>query len=197
MKLLAIECSSKVLSLAAFESGELKAELSQEAPLRQIESLAPMTQKMLAGLNWKASELKALAVSLGPGSFSGLRSSLAFAKGLSFATGAQILGIPTLEAWAEPNAEVWLDARRGMVYRLSPGKEQRMLPLEEAKAELAPGMKVLGDVVNPGARPSAAAVGRLALQRIARGEKDDPATVEPIYLRRPEHEIMWEKHHGH
>jgi tRNA threonylcarbamoyladenosine biosynthesis protein TsaB len=196
--MLAIECSSKLLSLAAFESGELKRELSEEAPMRQIERLAPLTQELLGALNWKAGGLQALAVSLGPGSFSGLRCSLAFAKGLCYATGAQMLGVSTLEAWAEidPHAEVWLDARRGMVYRYSPGKESRMLPLSEAKAELAAGVKVLGDALNFEARPSAAAVGRLALKRLARGEKDDPAAIEPIYMRRPEVEILWEQRHG-
>jgi len=165
--------------------------------MRQNERLAPLAQDLLARLGWKAAELNAVAVSLGPGSFSGLRTGLAFAKGLCYATGARMLGVPTLQAWAEadPAAEVWLDARRGMVYRHAPGKEPRMMPLKEAQAELAAGTKVLGDALDEAARPSAAAAGRLALRRMERGEKDDPAAIEPSYLRRPEAEILWEQRH--
>jgi tRNA threonylcarbamoyladenosine biosynthesis protein TsaB len=198
VKLLAMETSSRTLSLAAFDGGALKAELFEAAVMRQNEALAPLVQKILASLGWKAAEINAVAVSQGPGSFAGLRSGLAFAKGLSFACGASILGVPTLEAWAEadPEAEVWLDARRGLVYRRNPGGEAEMIPLEAAKLALKPGQKVLGDVTDPESRLGAAAVGRLALLRLAKGEKDDPSLIEPIYLRRPEAEILWEKRHG-
>lgn len=193
-----METSSRILSLAAFEDGLLKAELFEPAVMRQNEALAPLAQKIMASLGWKASEINAIAVSQGPGSFAGLRSGLAFAKGLSFANGALVVGVPTLEAWAEtdPTAEVWLDARRGLVYRRNPGGEADMLPLEEAKMALKPGQKVLGDITDPESRLAASAVGRLALRRLAAGEKDDPSLIEPIYLRRPEAEILWEKRHG-
>jgi tRNA threonylcarbamoyladenosine biosynthesis protein TsaB len=196
MKLLAIESSSKELALAAFEDGQLKLELKAEAMMRQNESLAPLAQKLFEALHWKASELGAVAISLGPGSFTGLRTGLAFAKGLCFANQALLIGVPTLDAWAEghPLAEVWLDARRGMVYRYRPGKESAMLSLEKAQAELGDGVQVLGDL-NGGEAPGAAAIGKIALRRLAAGERDQAALLEPIYLRRPEAEILWEQRH--
>ena len=44
--------------------------------------------------------------------------------------------------------------------------------------------------------PRAACVGLAALTRLARGEMDDPVTVVPLYLRRSEAEVLWEKRHG-
>jgi len=200
MKLLALETSSGLLSIAGFEDGSLKLELSRDALMRQNENLAPLVAELLNTLNWKASELGALAVSLGPGSFTGLRTGLAFAKGLSYANGAILIGISTLEAWAEgeDEAEVWLDARRGFVYRAAYKKgilikEAQMLPMEEARRELSPGMKLLGDLQDLKGLPSAAKLGRLAWERVKRGERDDPASLEPSYLRRAEAEILWEK----
>jgi tRNA threonylcarbamoyladenosine biosynthesis protein TsaB len=202
MKMLAIESSGAVLSLALFKEGQLKKELSRQAAMRQNESLAPLVAEILETAQWKASELAAVAISLGPGSFTGLRTGLAFAKGLCFASKAKLIGIPTLEAWAEGQAqvEVWLDARRGMVYRGSfqdgqALKESAMLELSQAKAELPQGVTVLGDLQGSGA-PSAASLGRLALKRLQQGQHDDPALLEPIYLRRPEAEILWERRHG-
>lgn len=202
MKLLAIESSAEMLSLAVFEDGVFELELSEKAAMRQNESLAPLVEKILRESGWKASDLNAVAVSLGPGSFTGLRTGLAFAKGLCFATGALMIGVPTLEAWADgtAQAEVWLDARRGMVYRgVYEGgaslAEPRMLPLEEAKAELRPGFTILGDIAEPKGSASAIRVGRLALKRLAKGDTDPADAIEPIYLRRPEAEILWEKHH--
>lgn len=201
MKMLALETSGTLLSLALFEDAALKLELAAPAPMRQNESLAPLVQELLGRLNWKAGQLEAVAVSLGPGSFTGLRTGLAFAKGLCYATGAAMVGIPTLQAWAEGEglAEVWLDARRGMAYRGAfkdsvEIKAPCMLALEQARIELGSGFKVVGDLVE-GSSASAARVGRLALKRLQQGLVDSPASLEPIYLRRPEAEILWEGRH--
>jgi tRNA threonylcarbamoyladenosine biosynthesis protein TsaB len=202
LKLLALETSGPLLSLALFEDGRLLAQASAQAAMRQSESLAPLVDELLKGRGWKAGQLQAVAVSLGPGSFTGLRTGLAFAKGLCFATGAKLLGVPTLDAWAEGagRAEVWLDARRGLVYRGSydSGKalaEPLMMPLEEARA-LAKDAPVLGDAAPQPGLADAAKVGRLAAKRLQAGESDELGSLEPIYLRRPEHEILWERHHG-
>ena len=44
--------------------------------------------------------------------------------------------------------------------------------------------------------PRAACVGLASLTRLARGAVDDPVTIAPLYLRRSEAEVLWEKHHG-
>jgi tRNA threonylcarbamoyladenosine biosynthesis protein TsaB len=207
MKLLAMETSGRVLSLAGFEAGGFVKEITVEAPARQNESLAPLLKSLLEDLAWKAADLGAIAISLGPGSFSGLRSGLAFAKGLAYANGVELLGVPTLEAWAEcagAQALVWLDARHGQIYRgayrdgvalVTPA----MLDLAVARAESFPGCAHVGDVEGLAGRCSAESVGRLALKRLAlQGRQDRQAPVaglEPIYLRRAEVELLWEKRH--
>lgn len=77
-----------------------------------------------AGVGWEG--VDGLAVSIGPGSFTGLRIGLSFAKGIAFAGGTPIAAVPTLEAlaWAadaSPGAIVWavLDARMREVYAAS------------------------------------------------------------------------------
>jgi len=160
---------------------------------------------LLADLGWKASDLGAVALSIGPGSFTGLRSSLAFAKGLCFATGARLLGISTLQVWAWPErggeCQVWLKAGKDRIYRagyrlgketLAPG----LLDLAQAQSEAAPGIKIVGDLSAHASGALAMAVGYLAWERAARSDFDDPSSLEPLYLRRAEAEVLWEKRHG-
>jgi tRNA threonylcarbamoyladenosine biosynthesis protein TsaB len=112
-----------------------------------------------ASLAWE--EIDGLAVSIGPGSFTGLRIGLSLAKGLAFAGGTPIAPVPTLEAlaWAaeaSPGETVWavLDARMREVYAAgfarTPTGLERLTP-DEALApdtlasRIAPGAVVVGD----------------------------------------------------
>ena len=201
MRLLAIESSAAELSLALFDGLELRLERAQPALMRQNESLAPLVVAALAEAGWKPGELGLIAISLGPGSFTGLRTGLAFAKGLSYATGAKLVGIPTLDAWALQSGlnelEVWIDARKGMVYRgrYSNGRAAEpalMLPRESAEKERPAGTATVGLE----GQLKAEFVGRLALKRFAAGQVDDPLLLEPLYLRRSEAELLWEKRNG-
>lgn len=204
MRLLALDTSHRVVS-ATFFSGEQAARtLSEDAPLRANEALAPMVAKLLGG----DSKVHAVAVCLGPGSFSGLRSGLGFAKAFAFAQGAKLLGISALDAWASFHAgdlEVWLDARKGRVYRgrYSQGKAVAapdLVPLAEARAALGP-FKAVGDLEGEGlaglqASALSEGVGRLALARLVMGEADEPASLAPLYLQRPAPEVLWEQRGG-
>ena len=82
----------------------------------------PAVAQMLAQASAKPSGLRAVAVALGPGSFTGLRVGLAAAKGLALANGLTLLGIPTLDTVAYPHQAqpvpiiAVLQAGRGRVY---------------------------------------------------------------------------------
>jgi tRNA threonylcarbamoyladenosine biosynthesis protein TsaB len=83
------------------------------------ERLAPMAQATLADAGLKAGALDRIGVTVGPGSFTGLRVGVAFAKGLAFALRRPAVGVGTLEALAaEARGLVFaaVDARRGQVY---------------------------------------------------------------------------------
>lgn len=216
MRLLALEAGGPVLGAALLEDGSVMGQAHLRAPQRQTESLAPMVLGLLGSKGWTAQSLDALACAVGPGSFTGLRSSLAFGRGLALGKPAlRLVGVPTLEAWAEafslPEAsEAWvlLDGRRGQayrgVYRRASGAWQAvvppaLLPLEQARPPA--GRTVLSDLEaeRKGAdcpldsAALALAVGRLAWAAVQSGS--DGAAWEPQYLRRSEAEILWERLH--
>jgi len=88
-------------------------------------SLLPLIEEVLRVDGCSVDDLDAVAVSCGPGSFTGLRIGLSVAKGLARAAEARLVGVPTLEALAKTVADTRsricavLDARRGEVYAAS------------------------------------------------------------------------------
>lgn len=143
MKVLAIDSASPELSVSLADGGMLLASWHEAAPQRGIEALAPLVSKALQSRGWEAASLGLVAVSQGPGSFTGLRASLAFAQGLLLGTPVRLIAVATSLAWAQaawPNAPegaevlVALDARRGLVYRALWRRESRgwALALPEA-----------------------------------------------------------------
>jgi tRNA threonylcarbamoyladenosine biosynthesis protein TsaB len=215
MKLLALEAGGPVLGAALFENGRAVGQAHVSAPQRQTEQLAPLVQGLLQRQGWPASGLDAVACGIGPGSFTGLRSSLAFGRGLSLGAPAlRLIGVPTLEAWAEAfsppaAAQAWvlLDGRRGQVYRGAYAREgalwrERLAPalLDLDAARPRPVEPVLSDLLGVASRPCptegpslALAVGRLGLAALASGAEG--AAWEPRYLRRSEAEILWDRLH--
>ncbi|MBR3624323.1 MAG: tRNA (adenosine(37)-N6)-threonylcarbamoyltransferase complex dimerization subunit type 1 TsaB [Selenomonadaceae bacterium] len=151
MLVLALETSSKVSSVAVAEENRLLAEITSESRLTHSKTLVAHVEKVLALANKDKSELAAVAVSLGPGSFTGLRIGLAAAKGIAYALNIKIYGVPTLQSlayhFAVPNLRIvsLMDAQKGMVYRehykFNDGKLQIVEPLsvvslEEARQEI-------------------------------------------------------------
>ncbi len=90
----------------------------------QAETLPPLVAHMFKGVGAEFRQLTRVAVTVGPGAFTGVRVGLAFAKGINLATGAEILGLSTLECLAvqvqtgvpKCSVGVAIDAKRGEVY---------------------------------------------------------------------------------
>lgn len=121
-RVLGLETSTRVCSVAVSVSGRVVAEQTWDSGLQHAERLLPMAQDMLHQLNLQTRELTGVAVGAGPGSFTGVRIGLATAKGLCLGSGLPLASVPTLAALAYP---VWgcgvpvcalLDARRQEVY---------------------------------------------------------------------------------
>ncbi|HEY8921438.1 MAG TPA: tRNA (adenosine(37)-N6)-threonylcarbamoyltransferase complex dimerization subunit type 1 TsaB [Candidatus Limnocylindria bacterium] len=197
--IIAIESASTDPSLAlASSDGVTLARDGWAGEGRQASELLPRLLVLLARVGRDLREATALAVGVGPGSFTGLRVSMSLAKGIALALRVPVVGIPSLEAWleAEPRAAAAI-ARAGAqdAYLLTRGTaEPRIVAASDlrglvggsvsaAPSELALAFELSGTLAPHGA---AAAVARLAATRLAVDPRgDDLARLEPWYLRAP------------
>lgn len=122
MRILAIESSSLVASAAIMEDDLLVAEYTVDYKVTHSQTLLPMIDEILRMTQTDKRTLDAIAVSGGPGSYTGLRIGSATAKGLGMALGIPLIHVPTLDAMAY-NAYGYsglicpiMDARRSQVY---------------------------------------------------------------------------------
>ena len=234
MSILSIDTSSQVSSVAVLSAECVAAEISMQGALTHSETLMPHIETALRMARVEKSELEGIAVSIGPGSFTGLRIGLASAKMMAYALHIPLIAVPTLEALVHHyicegvRLVPMMDAQKGNVYAqefswradgdaliLQEERSLAIMPLTEVIAGLAEteqSVLLLGDAMQKkttlalpanvrlapihARMPRAACVGLAALTRLARGEMDDPVTVVPLYLRRSEAEVLWEKRHG-
>ena len=99
--LLSLDTSTRLAGIALYDGERgLIAEYNWHSANRHTMELMPQVAQMLAQAGVTAADLGAVAVALGPGSFTGLRVALAAAKGLALANGLKLLGVPTLDAVA-------------------------------------------------------------------------------------------------
>lgn len=99
-RILAIETATKVCSVAVAEEDMVIGETSLFAPRVHAERLVIIINNLLENLKLSYDDLDAVAVSIGPGSFTGLRIGLSVAKGIAFAQDKKLISVPTLEAIA-------------------------------------------------------------------------------------------------
>lgn len=122
MLVLGIETSAVQGGVALVGEQGLVSEYTLNVEVTHSERVLPAIERMLADLGCGLAALGGLAVSIGPGSFTGLRIGLSTAKGLAYATGLPVAAVPTLEAmaWVLPQARPpvcpVLDARKQEVY---------------------------------------------------------------------------------
>ena len=100
MKILAIEASGPVAGCALYEDGTLTAEYSVQYKKKHSQSLVPMLEEMKNMVDLDLSTADFIAVTSGPGSFTGLRIGAATAKGLGLALEKPILPVPTVDSLA-------------------------------------------------------------------------------------------------
>ena len=165
MKLLALESSGLVASVAITEDGNLLGEYTMNYKKTHSQTLLPMLQALTEMIELDLNTIDAIAVSKGPGSFTGLRIGSATAKGLGLALNKPIIPVPTIDAMAQ---NLWgtdklicpmMDARRQQtytgLYEFADGKLKTVLPqcavdiseIVEKINELGRAVIVLGDGV--------------------------------------------------
>lgn len=159
MKILAIDSSGLVASVAVVEDDILVSEYTTNYKKTHSQTLLPMLDEVKQMTDLDLNTLDAIAVSAGPGSFTGLRIGSATAKGLGLALNKPLIGVPTVDALAmnlygtDSLICPLMDARRSQVYtgiytfetvsdgleqsfRLKILKEQCVVPIEEIAEEV-------------------------------------------------------------
>ena len=142
-RILSIETSTSICSVAIHEQGELLALAEIKEPGAHAEKLVSLVDAALKQANLRLVDLAAIAVSQGPGSYTGLRIGVSTAKGIAYALDIPLIGINTLQAMAASQqlAEgeyvvAVLDARRKEVYTQTFGDSlQKLSPIEAVVLE--------------------------------------------------------------
>lgn len=194
MKLLALETSQLGYSLALAENDQLKRYCTVKQKRLMEQTLMRHVRQLLRKANWTLDGIDVVAVSLGPGSFTGLRVGLASAKALVFGSRRRLIGVPShdvIAASVAPSEDAMLcvmqDARREMVFRTRYRYDRMwqleeatmLIPREEARAAWKGGQDkmVVEDAV-----PHAKTLIQLAWQRARYKQWDDPHTLAPVYV---------------
>jgi tRNA threonylcarbamoyladenosine biosynthesis protein TsaB len=122
MKILAVDTATKSCSVAIIDDGTLSAELTTRDDQTHSKHLMELIHKVLGISGFSTGELDGLAVTIGPGSFTGLRIGISTIKGLAYALDKPVVGISSLDVLAWQCADrsylicPLLDARKGEVY---------------------------------------------------------------------------------
>ena len=213
MNLLALETSSRLLSVALLCDGELF-ERSRDEINGGSALILPWVGELLAEAGVGLAAVDAIAYGAGPGGFTGLRLACSVAQGLAFGAGLPVLGVCSLAALAFASGEhrvyVCVDARMNEAYTAAyevdvSSVSEILAPTVAApdRVPLPPGSGWRGvgdgfashgevlarhlgssvDIRNTGCYPTAAAVARLALPAVVRGEAVDASLATPLYVR--------------
>ena len=196
MTILAFEFSSEQRSVALARNGSILSEAMETGGYRVTNAFG-LLEKVLAAAKISRDEIEAIAVGLGPGSYTGIRAAIAIAQGWQLARGVKLLGVSSAECLAAQaqvekifgRVNVVIDAQRGEFYlagwEISAAVCREISPLKivsaaEIEVRKAGGEICVGPELRPALFPSAAMVARLASTRtdFMPGEK-----LEPIYLR--------------
>lgn len=214
---LALDTSVRAAGAALLSSdGALLGRWGQDASSSGTAALAPGVAALLDEAGVGARDLGGVAVGVGPGSYTGLRAGIAFARALVHVTGVALVGVPSTAAAAlavldaDPTRRsvvVLVDARRGEHYRADYARgtgdallvtwgAPRLVADADATSLAVDGSDHAHDeasvsiVREPVADPYD--VGRLGRSRLASGG-DDPSAVLPLYLKRSHAEIALEQ----
>jgi tRNA threonylcarbamoyladenosine biosynthesis protein TsaB len=159
--ILAFDCAGAACSAVLWRAGRVLVRRTRASLHGQAEILMPMIEEAMAEAGLGYGDLAAIATTVGPGSFTGLRAGLAVARGLALATGLKAIGVGTLAAAAHATAEAerrgrcvlaGIDSRRDEIFvqafddRLAAIGEPRVLtPRAAAAAAPAGALLVAGD----------------------------------------------------
>ena len=178
VRILALEATEAIGSVAAAIDDKLLQELQLEHAKRSAQSMAPAMRVLLERVSWRPAEVELVATTIGPGSFTGLRVGVATAKVFAYAVGAAALGIDTLAVIAEAapasvdRLSAAVDAQRGDVVaatfqrgaggHFEPVGPGALMPIGQWLESLAPGTVVSGPALKKWSEPLPPGISALA-----------------------------------
>jgi tRNA threonylcarbamoyl adenosine modification protein YeaZ len=215
MRVLAIDTALEACSAAVLDTvrAEIVAAESRVMARGHAETLIPMIGRVMAAAGIEFGELDRIAVTVGPGSFTGLRVGIAAARGIALAAGKPAIGLTTLSGYAAPHiaaddtrsVAAVIDARHEHVYLqvFGPGGRTvvapRIAPLREAVlAALTGSARIVGsgaDLITaswPRTEAPPAVVDQRGapdidwIARLGAAAPDPHAPPKPLYLRPPD-----------
>jgi tRNA threonylcarbamoyladenosine biosynthesis protein TsaB len=186
MRVLAIDTALNACSVALVENGAVRAMLFEPMQRGHAERIAPMAQEVMAQTEFNT--IDRIVVTTGPGSFTGVRVGLAFARAMALALDVPCVGVSTLEALALENGAggfrgARIPAPRGAYVALFKEGDAIIAPALLDETQLAADLAVYPRTLwaAPNSAPDIVALAR-------RGAILDPArySPKPLYLRAPD-----------
>ena len=225
MRALGIDTSTMTAGVGIVEDDQILVDLKFDVRVTYSEILMPTIDMAFKTVGMKIDDLDGLAISIGPGSFTGLRIGLSTAKGLCAGSKKPLVAVPSLDALASHSlycryqVAPLLDAKKDQVYAAlydtSEGELKREGEYMAVSVEdLVKKMSKKTLFVGPGARlyrkeltdllgenacfalndqsfPSGASIARMGVGKLACGETEDIANLEPLYIRMSEAELKF------
>lgn len=202
MRILVVDTALGLCSAAVIADDQVLAARSEAMLQGHQERLAPLVSEVVGAANVRFDAIERIGVVVGPGSFTGLRVGLSFAKGLGFALDVPVVGLDSLEAIAasaprEGAGLALIDARRGQAYVRRFDGDRATGPSEAVTLETlmagpapawiaGPGVGLAAEIWPGATIDDRAACDPVALARLtARAEPDSHPPV-PVYLRAPD-----------
>jgi tRNA threonylcarbamoyladenosine biosynthesis protein TsaB len=211
---LALDTTLDACSVAVVEGEHVRAAVSEPMARGHQERLAPMVAEAMAAAGVDFPGLERIGVTVGPGSFTGLRVGLAFARATALALAVPCVGVGTLRALAEglaPSAGLAvaaIDARRGQLY-VQAFRDGRPVMTPEALSVaaavdvlLALGADARTPVAGSGAGllagigsgvPATEVIDPVVLARLAMARPPGETPPQPLYLRAPDARTLAER----
>jgi tRNA threonylcarbamoyladenosine biosynthesis protein TsaB len=220
-RLLILETSSRIGQVALALGDELGGVRRLDEARRHARDLAPAAAALLAEQGWRPRDVQAVIVSRGPGSYTGLRVGIMSAKTFAYAAGCILLAVDTFAALvlqtpaSIARVDVVADAQQDKVYVQSflrsaegwqPSSELAIRRVADWLAAREPSAWAMGPGLHKWAgrlpaevpivdaslwEPQLVSLLCIGLARYRAGERDDPWTLEPLYLRPSSAEEQW------
>lgn len=217
---LLIETSGREGLVGLGDGDAMASEVRLDAARSHARDLVPAVKGLLDEMGWRSGDLSGIAVSQGPGSYTGLRVGIMAARALTYALGCRLVAVPTFSVIARQASEsattlhVIADALKGKLYvqsfaradagaAWSPSTELQIVARAAWLAELrdtivtGPGVVLIenqlpsGVAAVPVARRAPGLPALLQLARSAKSHSDAMGPLEPLYLRASSGEEQW------